>query len=98
MPYKNPADRNYKRENAYQSTPEQIANRVARNKARRAAIRAGTVKKGDGMDLDHVEPLSKGGANTKGNLRVVPASDNRSFDRNADHSVKKNAPMKRGQK
>lgn len=97
MPYANPKrDRNYKRENAnYASKPEQIANRVARNKARRQAIKAGTVSVGDGMDLDHKTPLSKGGSNTASNLRVVPASKNRSFDRNADHSVKKNRPLKK---
>lgn len=96
MPYKNPKrDRNYKRENEnYASKPEQIANRVARNKARREAIRKGLVSVGDGKDIDHITPLSKGGTNTTNNTRIVDAGDNRSFDRNADHSVKKNTPMK----
>lgn len=92
MPYKDPADRKYK--NDYQSTPEQIKNRSARNKARREAAKAGLVKKGDGKDVDHIDPLSKGGTNSKQNVRVVPASKNRSFDRNADHSVKRNSPLK----
>jgi hypothetical protein len=92
MPYKNPEDRKYN--NKYQGTPEQIKNRSARNKARRAAEKAGLVKKGDGKDVDHIDPLSKGGTNKKTNLRVVPAGKNRSFDRNADHSVKRNSPLK----
>lgn len=99
MPYKNPTrDRNYKKENAYKARPEQIKLRVERNKARQDALKAGLVHKGDGMDVDHIDPLSKGGSTRKSNLRVVPAGDNRSFDRNADHSVRKNVPLKRKKK
>jgi hypothetical protein len=95
MPYKNPEDRKYKTEYAkYQGTPEQIKNRSERNKARRTAAKAGLVKKGDGKDVDHIDPLSKGGTSAKKNLRVVPKGKNRSFDRNADHSVKRNSPLK----
>jgi len=49
---------------------------------------AGKVHKGDGKDVDHKTPLSKGGTTTKSNLRVVPASTNRSFSRNSDSSLK----------
>jgi hypothetical protein len=94
VPYKDPADRNYKRENKYKSTPQQVKLREERNKARQDALKAGTVHKGDGMDIDHIDPLSKGGSNTKSNERVVPASQNRSFSRNPDHSVKRNVPKK----
>jgi hypothetical protein len=51
-------------------------------------MKAGLVKKGDGKDVDHKTPLSKGGGNNKGNLRVVSASENRSFSRNRDGSLK----------
>ena len=98
MPYKDPADRNYRRENKYKAQPEQIKLRVERNKARRQALKAGLVHKGDGKDVDHIVPLSEGGANTKSNERVVPASQNRSFYRNPDHSVKKNTPKKGAKK
>lgn len=99
MPYANPKqDRNYERENAYKAKPEQIKLRVERNKARRHAMKAGLVEKGDGMDVDHIDPLSKGGTSAKKNIRVVPASDNRSFDRNSDLSVRRNVPMKKAKK
>jgi hypothetical protein len=88
MPYVN-KPRPYKRENElYKSKPEQIEMRVKRNKARRDAIRDGTAAVGDGKDVDHKVPLSKGGSNAKSNRRVVKASANRSFKRNADGSVK----------
>lgn len=65
----------------YQGSPEQIKKRSMRNKARREMEKKGLVRKGDGKDVDHKQPLVKGGGNGKGNLRVVSASDNRSFPR-----------------
>ena len=62
--------RDYQKENEYKARPEQIKMRVARNKARREAIRAGRVKKGDGKEIDHIIPLSKGGSNTKSNTSI----------------------------
>lgn len=75
--------RNYKQENKYKSTPEQIHKRVERNKARAAMEKAGKVHKGDGKEVDHTKPLSKGGSNNASNLRVVSASSNDSFSRNS---------------
>lgn len=81
--------RDYKRENEeYNSRPEIIKRRSERTTARRQANAAGITHKGDGKDLDHIQPLSKGGKNVKSNLRVVPASVNRSFSRNSDGSLK----------
>ena len=89
MPYKNKADRDYRHEyDAYQGKPEQRKNRAKRNAARRALEKTGKVKKGDGKDVDHAIPLSKGGGNLGSNLRVKSAHANRSFKRNKDHSVK----------
>ncbi|HET8689498.1 MAG TPA: HNH endonuclease signature motif containing protein [Methanosarcina sp.] len=48
----------------------------------------GLVHKGDGKDVDHKKPLNKGGSNTRSNMRVVSASTNRSFSRNANGSLK----------
>jgi hypothetical protein len=90
------AKRDYQKENElYKSKPEQIKLRVARNKARRQAIKDGRVEKGDGKEIDHVIPLSKGGSNTKANTRIRTKSQNSSFSRNSDNSVKKNTPLKK---
>lgn len=89
MPYMKDGKRDYKRENElYNSRPEQIKARSERTTARRQANAAGITHKGDGKDIDHIKPLSKGGTNTKGNERVVSASVNRSFSRNANGSLK----------
>lgn len=89
MPYKNKADRDYKTEYAnYQGTEEQKKRRAQRNKARREMEAKGKVHKGDGKDVDHVKPLSKGGGTNAGNLKVKSAHANRSYARNKDHSVK----------
>lgn len=81
--------RDYKKEYAkYHGKPEQIKNRTERTTARRQANAAGVTSKGDGKDLDHKTPISKGGSSEKSNLRVVSASSNRSFSRNADGSLR----------
>lgn len=81
--------RNYKKEyEKYHSRPEQIKNRTERTTARRQANAAGITSKGDGKDLDHKKPLSKGGTSNQSNLRVVTAGTNRSFSRNPDGSLK----------
>ena len=62
---KNPK-RDYKKETAYENTPAQVKRRVARNAARRKAEKAGTVRKGDGKEVDHV------GSHRTGSLSDVP--------------------------
>lgn len=79
--------RDYKREyELYQGKPEQIRNRSLRNQARAKLMKAGKVRKGDGMDVAHVKALDKGGANGDG-LRVEKASSNRSFARDAKNNL-----------
>lgn len=91
--------RDYKRENElYNSKPEQIKNRTERTTARRQSNAAGTTHKGDGNDIDHKVPLSKGGSNAKSNQRVVKASANRSFSRNADSSIKSQTSKRESRK
>lgn len=81
--------RDYKKEyENYQGKPEQIANRAKRNAARAKMVKAGRASKGDGKDVDHVVPLSKGGANVAGNLRVKAKSANRSYKRTSSGAVK----------
>jgi hypothetical protein len=90
MPYKNKADRKYANATKYESSPKQLKNREERNAARAKLMKAGKVHKGDGMDVDHITPVSKGGTNSASNLRANSAHDNRSFSRNPDHSLKRN--------
>lgn len=59
-------DRNYKKETAYESRPDQVKRRVARNRARRKALREGRVHKGDNLELDHL------GSHRTGSLDNVP--------------------------
>jgi len=59
-----------------------------RKRLRRLALKKGMVK--PGQDLDHKKPLSKGGSNTLKNARAVSPSENRSFPRNKDGSMKSN--------
>ena len=72
--------RNYKKEQAYDSQPHVKKKRANRNLARRRAMRAGLVQKGDCKDVHHVNgnALKKNGA-----TKVVAASKNRSYSRTA---------------
>jgi len=89
IPYQKNGKRDYKTEYAkYHSKPEQRANRSERTVARNQANADGRTSKGDGKDLDHRVPLSKGGSSAKSNLRAVSKSANRSFSRNKDGSMK----------
>jgi hypothetical protein len=65
-----------------------LKNRAERNAARRKMIEKGAVSKGDGKDVDHKRPISKGGTNSDGNLRVVDKSKNRG------HGMTKRPPSK----
>lgn len=88
MPYVN-KPRPYKKEYAqYHGTEEQKKNRAQRNAARREMEAAGRVRKGDGKDVDHKTPISRGGGNGKGNLRVQSKSANRSYARTKSGAVK----------
>lgn len=63
-----------------------------RLKLRRQLVKEGRVHKGDGKDVDHKVPLSKGGSNSTSNARVRSPGTNRSFPRNSDGSMKRNKP------
>lgn len=100
MPYKNPErDRNYRKEyDSYQGTPEQIKKRTMRNAARAKLMKAGKVRKGDGMDVAHIKALDKGGSNSDG-VRVEKASANRSFDRDSKHNlIRETSPKERARR
>lgn len=85
-----PSSKNYVRDfraeyKNYQGKPEQIKRRAMRNKAHR------TLEKVLGReikaDVDHKRPLSKGGSNSRSNLRVQSKSDNRSYKRTSSGAV-----------
>jgi hypothetical protein len=81
--------RDYKQEYATTNgTEEAKKKRAQNNKARRMLMREGLVHKGDGKDVDHKTPLSKGGTTARSNLRVKPASDNRSYPRKSSGAMK----------
>lgn len=67
----------------YHSKSEQKKNRAKRNAARREMEEEGKVHKGDGKDVDHKRPLSKGGDNDDSNLRVRSQAANRGFRRDS---------------
>lgn len=98
MPRMKNGKRDYSQQKEYNSSPSATAKRVENNAARREAISQGKAKVGDGRDVDHIKPLSKGGGNSSSNLRVVPASENRSFSRNADSSLKNQASKRERKK
>lgn len=79
--------RNYKREYAVESA-QRRKQRAERNKARREFERMGKVHKHDGKEVDHKNPLSKGGSNRKSNLRVRSAHANHSYDRTHTGAMK----------
>lgn len=83
------AKRNFRQEYLnYDGTEVVKKKRAQRNKARRMLEREGVVSKGDGKDVDHTKPLSKGGKTVRSNLKAKSASANRSFPRKADGSIK----------
>jgi hypothetical protein len=91
MPYVNkprPYKKEYKQQIA-RGEPE-AEGRRARERARDLYDRNGVDR--DGKDIDHKVPLSKGGGDGASNLRLRAPGSNRSFSRNSDHTVKRNAP------
>jgi hypothetical protein len=80
--------RRYDLERKYDGKPEVKEKRAARNRARRKLEDEGKVHVGDGKDVDHKKPLSKGGTNDRDNLRAVPAKKNRSYARTKTARIK----------
>lgn len=92
MPYVNKA-RPYKKEYQQQLDRGETETRKKRQSARYEMDKNGVDRAG--KDIDHVVPLSKGGTNAKSNLKLKDPSENRSFSRNSDHTVKVNKPKKK---
>ena len=89
MPFMTNGKRDYKKQyEKYDGKDSVKKDRAKRNGARRIMEAEGKVSKGDGKDVDHKKPLSKGGSVKRTNLRVTSKTVNRSFPR------KKNGAMK----
>ena len=89
MPYMTDGKRDYKKQNEKYDGKEPVKkDRAARNAARALLEKAGVVSKGDGKDVDHKKPLSKGGTNARTNLRAVASSKNKSFARKSNGGMK----------
>ena len=67
--------RDYKEEYKYHQTDAQKRRRAARNKARRAALAKGKVKKGDKKDVHHKDGNPRN--NSSKNVAVVSRKKNR---------------------
>lgn len=85
--------RDYKREYELQkkrgdSGSGSDSGNAKRHRLRRKALKLGMVK--PGQDVDHKVALSKGGSNSIKNARAASPSENRSFPRNKDGSMKSN--------
>lgn len=65
----------------YQGTPEQIAKRSQRNKARREMAKEVGAAALKGKDVDHRVPIKKGGSNSRSNLRLQTPKENRGWER-----------------
>lgn len=87
MPSSKNYKRNYQQEYASES-PERRRNRVERNQARQELIKEGRVKRGDTTAVDHIVPLSKGGSNSRSNLRVRGFKSNSSYRRTKTGAMK----------
>lgn len=69
--------RDYSYDTEYENRPEQVRNRVKRNRARREMAKKKGKSAIKGKDVDHKKPLSKGGSNSSSNLRVTSKKKNR---------------------
>ena len=80
--------RNYKEEWKDAKARGEGADNAQRHRARYEMEKAGKVHKNDGRDVGHVKHIKRGGTNAPSNLKVQSVSENRSFARNKDGSMK----------
>ena len=72
--------REYQRK--YNARPGESEKRTERDRARTALIREYGKEKVQGMEVDHIVPLDKGGSGTaRSNLRLLTPHKNRGFKR-----------------
>jgi 5-methylcytosine-specific restriction endonuclease McrA len=66
-----------RQDRGYNHGKDQIDKRTDLGRNRRDFEKRGLVRKGDGKDIDHRIPYSKGGSNDRSNLHVMDRSANR---------------------
>lgn len=103
MPYVN-KPRPYKKEYEQQKARGEHADRMERQRARRAIDKTGkdvnhngTADRREGKDVAHVKALSKGGSNADG-VRIESAARNRSFSRSSSGALKSETSKKERKK
>ena len=95
MPSSKDYKRDYKQEWATAKARGEGEDNATRHRARYEMEKAGKVHRNDGKDVGHKQALSKGGAGTtRSNLEVQTRSENRSFSRNKDGSMKSETSKK----
>ena len=80
--------RNYKEEWKDAKARGEGDDNAQRHRARYEMEKAGKVHKNDGEDVGHKTAIKRGGSNAPSNLKVQSVSENRSFARNKDGSMK----------
>lgn len=91
MPYMTNGKRSYKKELNWEHTKKKnrVKDRAQRNAARSAVAKKNGVKPTAlSGDVGHKKAVSKGGKNGLANLFIQNPSENRSFSRNKDGSMK----------
>ena len=73
------ATRDYTKATAYESSPAQVKNREARNKARAMEERKLGRKLPTDVDVDHKLPMKNGGKTTPSNIRAISESRNEAW-------------------
>lgn len=86
--------RNYKQEWANAKARGEDEDNAQRHRARYEMEKAGKVHRNDGKDVGHKTAVKRGGTNAPSNLTVQSQSENRSFARNKDGSMKSETSKK----
>ena len=94
MPSSKNYKRDYKQEWATAKARGEDADSAMRHRARYQLEKEGKVHPNDGKDVGHKTAVKRGGSNAPGNLTVQSQSENRSFARNKDGSMKSETSKK----
>ncbi len=93
-----PSSKSYKRDYAKEWETAKARgegeDNAQRHRARYVMEKAGKVSPNDGKDVGHKTAVKRGGTNAQSNLTVQSKSENRSFARNKDGSMKSETSKK----